>query len=367
MDERHARVVEDLSRGALDWDALAALARRHSVFPLLYRQLAALVPQDVPPDSLRRMKERYQANAARNLFLMGELETVLRALGDEDITAIPFKGPVLAIAGYGDLSLRRFVDLDVIVRGVDVERAIGALLRLGYRADPVVSSLQQSFLIRTQHELAFKRDEGRLIVELHWGVAPRRFASDLSAEELWSHARTQTIGNREFLTLAPEDTLLALCAHGSKHLWERLAWVCDIAEWLASHPEMNWTELLTRASRTGQERMLFTGLQLAAELLDASLPPSAARAIESDPAVARLVEQARRVIFHDPPRPPGMVSGLRFNLRARRTWLGKWSYLRHLLTPTDADVRAFRAPRVLQFAYYVTRPFRLLSKKEHLH
>jgi hypothetical protein len=37
------------------------------------------------------------------------------------------------------------------------------------------------------------------------------------------------------------------------------------------------------------------------------------------------------------------------------------------LTPTDADVRAFRAPRMLQFAYYLTRPFRLLGKREHLH
>jgi hypothetical protein len=367
MDERHARIVRELAGGAVDWDALAALGRRHSVFALLYRQLAAVVPQDVPPDSLARMKELYQGNTARNLFLLGELESVLRALAGEGVTAIPWKGPLLAIAGYGDLSLRRFVDLDVIVRRNDVERSIAALDRLGYRAEPVVSPSQQAFLIRTQHELAFKRDEGRLIVELHWQVAPRRFAADLSAEELWRRATPRTVGRSEVLTLAPEDMLLSLCAHGSKHLWERLAWVCDIAEWLAAHPQLEWPELLARAERTGQERMLLVGLQLAAELLDAPLPLAAAKAIERDPAVARLVAQAREVIFHDPPRPPGMITGLRFNLLARPSWSGKWSYLRHLLTPTDADVRAFRAPRVLQFAYYLTRPFRLLGKREHLH
>ena len=367
MDERHAGVIRELSRTALDWEVLAAHGRRHSVFPLLYRQLAAVVPHAVPPDSLHRLKELYQGNAARNLFLLGELERVLHALAEDGVTAIPYKGPVLAIAGYGDLSLRRFVDLDVIVQRADVERAIVTLTRLGYRAEPVVSPAQQAFLIRTQHDLAFKRDEGRLIVELHWEVAPRLFATELAAEDLWRQATTRAVGGSQVLTLAPEDMLLSLCVHGSKHLWERLAWVCDIAEWLAAHPGLQWPELLARAERTGQQRMLFVGLQLAAELLDAPLAAPAATAIAADRAVARLAAQAKQVIFREPPRPPGMISSLRFNLLARRAWPGKWSYLRHLLTPTDADVRAFRAPRALQCAYYVVRPFRLLTKRDHLH
>ena len=367
MDERHARIIQELSRRVLDWEALAAHGRRHSLFPLLYRQLAAVVPHAVPPDSLNRLKELYQGNAARNLFLLGELERVLHALAEDGVTAIPYKGPVLAIAGYSDLSLRRFVDLDVIVRRADVERAIGTLTRLGYRAEPVVSPAQQAFLIRTQHDLAFKRDQGRLIVELHWEVAPRLFAAELAAEDLWRHATRRAIGGSHVLALAPEDMLLSLCVHGAKHLWERLAWVCDIAEWRAAHPGLHWPELLARAERTGQQRMLFVGLQLAAELLDAPLAAPVATAIAADRAVARLVAQAKQVIFREPPRPPGMISSLRFNLLARRGWLGKWSYLRYLLTPTDADVRAFRAPRALQFTYYVARPFRLLRKKEHLH
>ena len=346
MDERHALIIQKLSRSPLDWDALLVLGRRHSVFPLLYRQLTAVVRQDVPPEALNRLQEVYRGNTARNLFLLGELERVLRSLAEDGITAIPWKGPTLAIAGYGDLSLRRFVDLDVIVRRDDVERAIAVLTRLGYRAEPAVSVSQQAFLIRTQHGLAFHRDEGRLIVELHWDVAG--------------------VGS-EVLALAPEDVLLSLCVHGSKHLWERLAWVCDIAEWLAAHPGLRWPELLAQAERTGQQRMLLVGLRLAAELLDTPLPETAAKAIDADGVVTRLAAQAKQVIFRQPPRPPGMVSSLRFQLLARRSWLARWNYLRYLLTPTDADVRAFRAPRALEFVYYMTRPFRLLMKKEQFH
>ena len=46
---------------------------------------------------------------------------------------------------------------------------------------------------------------------------------------------------------APEDLLLALCIHGSKHLWERLAWIADIAGLIESQPSLNWNELVNRA------------------------------------------------------------------------------------------------------------------------
>ncbi|HEX2832684.1 MAG TPA: nucleotidyltransferase family protein [Thermoanaerobaculia bacterium] len=367
MDDRHARIIQELARGALDWKALLALARRHSLFPMLYRQLAAVAPRAVPPESLDRLKELYQGNAARNLFLLGELERVFRSLAEAGILAMPYKGPALAIAGYGDLSLRRFVDLDIIVQRNDVERAIATLTHLGYRLDPTVTDAQLEFLIRTQHDLVFKRDEGRLIVELHWEIASPRFATELAAENLWRNATMQPIGASEMLTLAPEDMLLSLCVHGTKHLWERLAWVCDIAEWIAAHPALQWPELLARAERNGQQRMLFVGLRLAAELLDASLPEAVGTAIDADRTITRLAARAKAVIFGEPPRPPGMISALRFNLLIRPGWNARWNYLRHLLTPTEADVRAIRVLRALQFVYYIVRPFRLLSKKEHLH
>ena len=365
MDEQQARIIRDLSRG-VSWDALLALGRRHSLLPLLYRQLAAIAPRDVPPESLDRLKELYQANAARNSFLLGELRRVLRSLAEEGVRAIPYKGPFLAMAGYGGLSMRRFVDLDVIVRRGDVERAIATLTRLGYRAHLTVSPEQQAYLIATGHAFAFFRDEGRLIVELHWTVAPELFAADQTAESLWPRATTRHVDGIDVLELSPEDTLLSLCIHGSKHLWERLAWVCDIAEWIAAHPALRWPELLARAERSGQQRMLFVGLRLAEGLLDASLPEPAAAAIREDRAVARLALQAMRVIFREPPRPPGMVGSLRFNLLARPSWAARWSHLRHALTPTSADILSFRVPRAFRFVYYVARPLRLLGKRERL-
>jgi hypothetical protein len=367
VDEEQAGIIREKCRASIHWATLSAIARRHSLVPLLYRQLAAVAAHEVPADWLGGLKDLYHANAARNVFLHGELERVLGSLNDEGVKAICYKGPLLAIVGYGDLSLRRFVDLDLIIRRQDVERSIAAMVRLGYQPAPLVSAVQQEFLVRTAHEFAMKRDEGRLLVELHTAAVSEQFASEMNAEALSRRAATIHVGKSEALLLSAEDTLLALCVHGSKHLWERLAWVCDVAEWIAAHPALSWTDVMARAEHIGLQRMLLAGLALAGEILDAPLPGAAAAAAASDPAVARMVAQARQIIFRDPPRPRGMISSFRFNFLARPSWRGRWHYLQHVLTPTAADVGARDVPRALQFVYYAARPFRLFRKGEHLH
>jgi len=58
-------------------------------------------------------------NAARNVFLTNKLFEILNLFKKNDILALPFKGPVLAESVYGDLSLRQFVDLDILVHNHD--------------------------------------------------------------------------------------------------------------------------------------------------------------------------------------------------------------------------------------------------------
>ena len=91
---------------------------------------------------------------------------------------------MLALFAYNDLSLRRFVDLDIMVRKEDVARSIDLLLAAGYELSKPLSETQQQVLLRTQHNLQFRRHKGQLIVELHWEVASHLFASTVQAEDL---------------------------------------------------------------------------------------------------------------------------------------------------------------------------------------
>jgi hypothetical protein len=83
--------------------------------------------------------------------------------------------------------------------------------------------------------MQFSRDNRRLIVELHWEVAPHLFALVSRANQLWQNLMTPRSQRHEVKTLSAEDLLFSLCVHGSRHLWERLGWICDVAELIASH------------------------------------------------------------------------------------------------------------------------------------
>ena len=69
---------------------------------------------------MHQLRERYHSNARRNLFLVSELLKLLKLLESHGIGAIAFKGPVLALYAYGNLSLRQQLDLDILVRKRDI-------------------------------------------------------------------------------------------------------------------------------------------------------------------------------------------------------------------------------------------------------
>ena len=62
-----------------------------------------------------------------------ELTRISALLENNGVCVIPWKGPILAAAAYGDVALRQFGDLDILVREQDAMRAKDLLLASGYR------------------------------------------------------------------------------------------------------------------------------------------------------------------------------------------------------------------------------------------
>jgi hypothetical protein len=197
--------VRELAASEADWEYLFLLARRHAVVPLLYVQLEQHAADLVPSDFLRNLKKHHLDNAARNTVLTAELCRLITLLAEHGIEAVPYKGPVLALFAYDNLALRRFVDLDVIVRKSDVLQAREILSAEGYTPTKSLSLAQQELLLRTQHNMQFSRDNHQLLIELHWEVAPHLFASTLNAETLWQDLSTIHLNGIDVKTLSPDD------------------------------------------------------------------------------------------------------------------------------------------------------------------
>lgn len=131
LDSASAAQLGALVEAGVDWDRVLEGARHHGVMPLLHRHLSdlgALVPAPV----LAELSLYARNNAVHNLMLAHALLRILAALGQQGVGAVPYKGPVLASSAYGDVSLRSFKDLDLIVEAQDFGRAADTLQRLGY-------------------------------------------------------------------------------------------------------------------------------------------------------------------------------------------------------------------------------------------
>ena len=354
--------VREIAAGELDWDYLFQLARRHAVLPLLYTGLVQQAPELVPPEHLARLKQHYLENSARNTILTAELRRLITLLAGAGIETIPYKGPVLALFAYDDIALRRFVDLDVIVKKTDVLKARELLIGDGYSPTRSLTLDQQELLLRSQHNLQFSRDNHRLIVELHWEVAPHLFASTVDADHLWQNLLSLNLNGTQVKTLAAEDLLFSLSVHGSRHLWERLGWICDVAELIRRHT-FNWHALLKRAARADNERMFLLGLHLAERLLEAPLPAEVKQRCESDTRLSSLADNVIEHLFNGPTHVPATSPQIfKYNIGVRKTLAARARYLLYALRPTDSDLGVRSFPASLSFAYYVTRPFRLLKQ-----
>ncbi|MBC6423235.1 MAG: nucleotidyltransferase family protein [Hormoscilla sp. SP5CHS1] len=114
---------------------------------------------------------------------------------------------------------------------------------------------------------------------------------------MWENCDRVLLGKNKVDTLSKENLLLYLCAHSAKHNCSYLNWICDLAELLSSHPDMDWELILSRTGKLGTRRMLFLGLALARDLLGAMLPSQISQQIESSPEIIALSRQVRSGLF----------------------------------------------------------------------
>jgi hypothetical protein len=300
MDSAQAAELRALLRGEIDWAYVHQIALQHRVMPLLYWNLRATCPEAVPETILNQLQRDFYAITRRNLFMVRELIGLLSMLESHGILAIPYKGPVLAASVYGNLALRQFKDLDVLVHERDAVRAKDLLLSQGYRLQHRSSAGYEALFRRFRQTYDLIREEDQVILELHWNVISWPIYLPAKATPFWEHLERVRLADMSVPSLPPEDVLALLCAHGAKHHWERLAMICDVAELVRTHPGLNWGRVLEQAARLGGARMVYLGLSLAENLLRAPVPADVQRLMQVDPVVRSLAERVQAWLFSGP-------------------------------------------------------------------
>ena len=357
MDDANAERIVRLLQRNIDWTYLLKMALRHNLVPLLYWSLEAVAPATIPEDARVELREQSQVNIQGNLFLTKELLHLLALFSRHDIQVLPYKGPVLAAAVYGNLALRPSNDLDILVHERDILQATDLLVSSGYEiirpagiahAGKHLQSLRIKQLVEKSpwaYQLVLYHPDRQTLVELHWRITPRYIFPD-SPEELWEDLRPVTVGGATVLSLSPENLLWFLCLHGAKHQWKRLNWLCDIAELIREYSHLNWEEVVTQATTLGIERRLYLGLLLADGMLNSSIPEAIGTKIHGTPHVEALAHLVAEWMFEDTDQTARFpyLERFAFQLRAFDRMADRGRYLLRFADGMDI---AFRADRGL--------------------
>jgi len=351
-------------RHEIDWQALLREAHRHAVLLLLRHNLQRHFWPQIPAEVREYLTQAAQHAQRRNLALTAELLKILRTLRGAGVPAIPFKGPVLAAAAYGNAALRTFGDLDILVHEQDLTAAGEALVAQGYVPKFTFTSQQERAYRKAECALQFRHATRDVVVELHWSLTERYLSINLPIDDFWNRAIAVKVSGHPAVTFAPEDLFLYLCVHGSKHEWERLEWLSSVAAVMEAQPEMNWEAVAARAQECGIRRLVKVAVLLANRLLHVPLPLPFRNEAESDHGVDTLFREVMLKIF-----APGLPENdahkrgnwYLFLLRTRERWADKTRIiLRSSLRLPHPNAERYMLPPQLTYLHYVVRPLRLL-------
>ncbi|HYJ86513.1 MAG TPA: nucleotidyltransferase family protein [Pyrinomonadaceae bacterium] len=362
LDAAATERLRELLKRELDWKYLVATAHHHCLAPLLNLHLKAAPPSLVPPHVMDRLQRDDDQNTKSNLSLAGELLKLLDLFEGQGIEAIPFKGPTLAVCAYGDVGLRQFGDLDLLVRKRDVPRVIELLVSRNFKPTPELTDSQRAALLRFDCAQNFKNGNN-VVLDLHWNFTAPSYAFAFDVDSLWSRLETVNISSRPIVTLTSDDLLLILCLHGATHFWERLGWISDVAGLITRGTNLDWQRALSSAAALGAQRILLLGLFLAGELLQAPIPEGVWKVVMADPTVRTIAGQVQKQLFAEEDAAPGIFDSTRLHLSMRERRRDRLRYCLHLAaTPRVYDWMVLPLPDRLFFLYYLLRPLRLTGK-----
>ena len=360
--------LRDLTAQTSDWGKVCRLAQYNGITPLLNRQIAAHCADLTPPQVVDELSRQCRTLARRNYMQTAELVRISQVCALEGIQIIVFKGPALAATAYGDTALRPFGDIDVLVKEADCERLWQILTESGYTTKPQTSvDLFRPLLVKLGHEQSFERHNERntvtSLIDLHWSLYVDYLGRSTSLTLLPPNPIV-LCGDSSLRTLAPEELLVFLAVHGTKHRWEMMLWAVDVGELIARTPNLDWEKVDSICAELRTERMLALALNLAVEHLQLPcvVPTRWLEMFARDKTLQSLATRSTKKWYIDSPPPPEQLrASWYYKTRAFDRHIDGWRFLLHeLFAPTVREWMAYPFPAAMLPLYYVLRPVLLV-------
>jgi hypothetical protein len=363
LEPRHQAEIERLAAGPLDWQRVLAEAEFHGIQQLLHHHLGR---SGIGPEQVRQQLRRTaQQTLARNMELTAELARLTRFFQDQGLRFLWFKGPVVAELCAADLHLRNYSDLDLLIDFQTFPRCCELLRQHGYSPQFPLSDQWLERQFRECAELAFFHASRPRAIDVHWQLMPEIHSFALRTRDVWSGVRHIAVQGMSIPTLGARDTLLYACLHAAKHDWSQLKWLVDIAEMARAGTEFPWSEAWSHWAKHHNPYLVGTGLRLAADVLDAPIPPEVLQAVPHDKRFERVYRAALAELDQAHSRGPKRpvwpwLAPFYLGMTAPRDRRRQLYHI--LLRPTPQEWQFWPLSQRWSSLYYLLRPARLAAR-----
>ncbi len=296
-------------------------------------------------DPLPGVSESLERRSSAVRVLTGQLvaqaayRIIKRVMDSRGLEQVLLKGPHLGAIVYDKAWERSYGDLDVLVRPVQFQEALAALVENGFSLE--AGPADRSATIESYYNRALISPHGWR-VELHRAYCAYNLYS-IDYEALFSRAVSFRFGQEPALGLALEDLLVHLVIHAAKSKFRTIQpkHVRDVALLVARQP-IQWEIFLTRCREAGCCRAACVMLTAATKIHGAVIPDEVLRRLRPSLALrwwlGLWLTMEHFPLFRWPWLPlwlgrlivapvivdgfwHGMASGLRFlSVRVRDVW-----------------------------------------------
>jgi hypothetical protein len=198
--------IRDILQHELDWQNLGQTALQQGVFPLFYQRLKTAAEKQIPHAEIVQYDQWFQTNVQNNIRLSWKLIQFVDLLSTKGIETVVLKGPVFALQAFGDLTLRRYTDLDVLIHQEDFSQVYDLFCQNGYSPSFTLGSKQKKFQVRSDNHFPFTRQGD--VIEVHWEIAPKGNVYPITRNQTWQGLNRLSLLGQEITSLSRENTII---------------------------------------------------------------------------------------------------------------------------------------------------------------
>ncbi len=262
--------ISEIFHDGIDETLLLDLAIAHGVLPLVYEVLLAIKEIKSAP----AIKDAAVKIAKSNFFITAQLLQLCYKLKTyHDIELLSIKGPALAQHAYGEIRLRPFSDLDILVLPGDLLKVSEVILEMGYCCEHSLEALRNPYILEHFSDISFVHPETGLVIELHWKLFAFSSAIFGDTPTLFKHSSSLSLQGLKLRILDHEEEFLYLCIHAAKHRFERIEWINDLNRLFDKyHHIYDWKRLYALATEEKVLKIYLLSLRLLQELYLQKMP-----------------------------------------------------------------------------------------------